>query len=158
MCCRHWRATCKTARLLPLKTIASGDDGYPSLPHSRVPGLSGSVRGPDRPVLRTGTGAGGAGVSPPRFLGNVVLLVGDCTPSPTNNLWIAASAMQYGLTILTTDAHSSMSFKCWFTTSRFCKSTAPRTAALGRLSPRVLRIYRRLPPFISHDGSGSLSS
>jgi predicted nucleic acid-binding protein len=27
------------------------------------------------------------------------------TPIPTNDLWIAASAMQYGLTILTTDAH-----------------------------------------------------
>lgn len=26
-------------------------------------------------------------------------------PIPTNELWIAASAMQYGLTILTTDAH-----------------------------------------------------
>lgn len=26
-------------------------------------------------------------------------------PIPTNDLWIAASAMQYGLTILTTDAH-----------------------------------------------------
>jgi predicted nucleic acid-binding protein len=26
-------------------------------------------------------------------------------PMPTNDLWIAASAMQYGLTILTTDAH-----------------------------------------------------
>ena len=28
-------------------------------------------------------------------------------PIPTNDLWIAASAMQYGLTILTTDAHFS---------------------------------------------------
>lgn len=26
-------------------------------------------------------------------------------PIPTNDLWIAASAMQYGLTVLTTDAH-----------------------------------------------------
>ena len=26
-------------------------------------------------------------------------------PIPTNGLWIAASAVQYGLTILTTDAH-----------------------------------------------------
>jgi len=26
-------------------------------------------------------------------------------PIPTNDLWIAASAMQYGLTLLTTDAH-----------------------------------------------------
>ena len=26
-------------------------------------------------------------------------------PIPTNDIWIAASAMQYGLTILTTDAH-----------------------------------------------------
>lgn len=26
-------------------------------------------------------------------------------PIPTNELWIAASAMQYGLTIVTTDAH-----------------------------------------------------
>lgn len=27
------------------------------------------------------------------------------TPVPTNDIWIAASAMQHGLTILTTDAH-----------------------------------------------------
>ena len=27
------------------------------------------------------------------------------TPIPTNDIWIAASAMQYGLTVLTTDAH-----------------------------------------------------
>lgn len=27
------------------------------------------------------------------------------TPIPTNNIWIAASAMQHGLSILTTDAH-----------------------------------------------------
>jgi predicted nucleic acid-binding protein len=27
------------------------------------------------------------------------------TPIPTNDIWIAASAMQYGLRILTTDAH-----------------------------------------------------
>lgn len=27
------------------------------------------------------------------------------TPIPTNDIWIAASAMQYGLSILTTDAH-----------------------------------------------------
>lgn len=27
------------------------------------------------------------------------------TPIPTNDLWIAASAMQYGLTVVTTDAH-----------------------------------------------------
>ena len=27
------------------------------------------------------------------------------TPIPTNNIWIAASAMQYGLELLTTDAH-----------------------------------------------------
>ena len=27
------------------------------------------------------------------------------TPIPTNDIWIAASAMQYGLHILTTDAH-----------------------------------------------------
>lgn len=27
------------------------------------------------------------------------------TPIPTNDLWIAASAMQYGLKLLTTDAH-----------------------------------------------------
>jgi tRNA(fMet)-specific endonuclease VapC len=26
-------------------------------------------------------------------------------PIPTNDLWIAATAMQYGLTVLTTDAH-----------------------------------------------------
>lgn len=26
-------------------------------------------------------------------------------PIPTNDLWIAASAMQYGLTVVTTDAH-----------------------------------------------------
>lgn len=27
------------------------------------------------------------------------------TPIPTNDLWIAASAMQYGLSVITTDAH-----------------------------------------------------
>ena len=27
------------------------------------------------------------------------------TPVPTNDIWIAASAMQYGLTVVTTDAH-----------------------------------------------------
>lgn len=27
------------------------------------------------------------------------------TPLPTNNVWIAAGAMQYGLTVLTADAH-----------------------------------------------------
>jgi predicted nucleic acid-binding protein len=27
------------------------------------------------------------------------------TPVPTNDLWIAASAMQHGLVVLTTDAH-----------------------------------------------------
>lgn len=27
------------------------------------------------------------------------------TPIPTNDLWIAASAMQYGLAVITTDAH-----------------------------------------------------
>lgn len=27
------------------------------------------------------------------------------TPIPTNDMWIAASAMQYGLTVVTTDAH-----------------------------------------------------
>lgn len=27
------------------------------------------------------------------------------TPIPTNDIWIAASAMQYGLRVLTTDAH-----------------------------------------------------
>lgn len=27
------------------------------------------------------------------------------TPIPTNDVWIAASAMQYGLTVVTTDAH-----------------------------------------------------
>ena len=27
------------------------------------------------------------------------------TPIPTNDIWIAASAMQYGLAVLTTDAH-----------------------------------------------------
>ena len=27
------------------------------------------------------------------------------TPIPTNDLWIAATAMQYGLRILTSDAH-----------------------------------------------------
>jgi predicted nucleic acid-binding protein len=27
------------------------------------------------------------------------------TPIPTNDIWIAASAMQYGLTVVTTDAH-----------------------------------------------------
>ena len=27
------------------------------------------------------------------------------TPIPTNDIWIAASAMQYGLSIVTTDAH-----------------------------------------------------
>ena len=27
------------------------------------------------------------------------------TPIPTNDLWIAASAMQHGLRVLTTDAH-----------------------------------------------------
>ena len=27
------------------------------------------------------------------------------TPIPTNDLWIAASAMQHGLKVLTTDAH-----------------------------------------------------
>ena len=27
------------------------------------------------------------------------------TPIPTNDMWIAASAMQYGLAVLTTDAH-----------------------------------------------------
>jgi predicted nucleic acid-binding protein len=27
------------------------------------------------------------------------------TPIPTNDFWIAASAMQYGLTVVTTDAH-----------------------------------------------------
>lgn len=27
------------------------------------------------------------------------------TPIPTNDIWIAACAMQYGLTVLTTDAH-----------------------------------------------------
>lgn len=32
-------------------------------------------------------------------------LWGAGTPIPTNDIWIAASAMQYGLPILTTDAH-----------------------------------------------------
>ncbi len=27
------------------------------------------------------------------------------TPVPTNDLWIASSAMQYGLTVITTDSH-----------------------------------------------------
>lgn len=27
------------------------------------------------------------------------------TPIPTNDMWIAASAMQYGLTVVTTDPH-----------------------------------------------------
>lgn len=27
------------------------------------------------------------------------------TPIPTNDIWIAASAMQYGLTVVTTDSH-----------------------------------------------------
>ncbi|NOT22459.1 MAG: type II toxin-antitoxin system VapC family toxin [Nitrospiraceae bacterium] len=27
------------------------------------------------------------------------------TPIPTNDIWIASSAMQYGLTVITTDAH-----------------------------------------------------
>jgi predicted nucleic acid-binding protein len=27
------------------------------------------------------------------------------TPIPTHDMWIAASAMQYGLTVVTTDAH-----------------------------------------------------
>ena len=27
------------------------------------------------------------------------------TPIPTNDIWIAASAMQYGLAVITTDAH-----------------------------------------------------
>lgn len=30
------------------------------------------------------------------------------TPIPTNDLWIAASAMQHGLTVVTTDAHFEM--------------------------------------------------
>ena len=32
-------------------------------------------------------------------------LLGDGKPIPTNDVWIAASAMQHGLALLTTDAH-----------------------------------------------------
>lgn len=34
---------------------------------------------------------------------NVLLMAG--TPIPTNDIWIAASAMQYGLHVVTTDRH-----------------------------------------------------
>lgn len=35
------------------------------------------------------------------------------TPIPTNDIWVAASAMQYGLTVVTTDAHYLKSPQIW---------------------------------------------
>ncbi len=40
-----------------------------------------------------------------RYAAIVVYLQAQGTPIPTNNLWIAATAMQYGLKLLTTDTH-----------------------------------------------------
>lgn len=40
-----------------------------------------------------------------RYAGILDSLWRPGTPIPTNDIWIAASAMQYGLHILTTDAH-----------------------------------------------------
>lgn len=42
-------------------------------------------------------------------------------PIPTNDVWIAASAMQHGLTVLTTDAHFSLITEirvCWIDVSK----------------------------------------
>ena len=40
-----------------------------------------------------------------RYAQIVVFLRREGTPIPTNDVWIAASAMQHGLRVLTTDAH-----------------------------------------------------
>jgi predicted nucleic acid-binding protein len=43
--------------------------------------------------------------TPPRYAVIVNSLRNAGTPIPTNDIWIAASAMQHGLRVLTTDAH-----------------------------------------------------
>ena len=40
-----------------------------------------------------------------RYAAIVAYLQSQGTPIPTNDLWIAATAMQYGLKLLTTDTH-----------------------------------------------------
>ena len=40
-----------------------------------------------------------------RYSEIVVYLRNSGTPIPTNDIWIAASAMQYGLRVITTDSH-----------------------------------------------------
>jgi tRNA(fMet)-specific endonuclease VapC len=40
-----------------------------------------------------------------RYAAIVAYLQAQGTPIPTNDLWIAATAMQYGLKLLTTDTH-----------------------------------------------------
>jgi tRNA(fMet)-specific endonuclease VapC len=40
-----------------------------------------------------------------RYAAIVIALRAAGTPIPTNDAWIAASAMQHGLTVVTTDAH-----------------------------------------------------
>jgi len=40
-----------------------------------------------------------------RYMSIITFLWSNGTPIPTNDLWIAATAMQYGLKLITTDGH-----------------------------------------------------